>query len=523
MAWRTPPTMDLEAMYRRLGVPGYDLTMAGQLPAWYPQDVFERLTWAESQGRPESYNLGSKAAGAHQFIPATWKGLVEQGLASGDPYDPRDSGPANIALMTQNFERVKNENPGISDEAALEKSVQAYHGGWNPDAWGPTNRGYTDYVTRGPAGMIAQGDQAMSRSRQVAPGGLTEYNPDGEPMMASAENAMQGYDDRKSQTINPLASFLGGMAGSQAPAYSGGLQQIAAMFGAGSAQVSADMSDMRTNLRGGKFGNTPIPYRKPDGTMGMGRMAPGGTFQPLDIPGGGEFLKPTQFLNTGQGYMPVGYGETGPAAGQPQIPIEVAPGQTVEHQTQVKQATEDVVYQSYRRKAQPERYNSVVMANSKNAFVGNAIDEALGQVGEWSTGFGSYLKNLPTTEARSLEGKINTIKGNLALDTLIKMKAEGGTMGALSEKELQLLEGYLGDLDQAKTSDDFKGVLMKIKSTINERQGLFEDAYNRDWGDIRKYGDENKKEPEAFYPPMPDWFPDGEVEWKRFYDKEGRN
>lgn len=243
--------LNLEELYRNIGVPGYEMHVANSLPPWYRQDVFERLTWNESKGRPSAYNLGSKAAGAHQFIPKTWRGLVGQGLAGGDPHDPNDSLRANISLMTQNFERVKRENPGISDDAALEKSVQAYHGGWEPENWGPVNRGYTDYVMNGPAGTIEEGTMAMDPSRHISPGGVTEAGGDmdsrqtPEEMMASMQMVQAQQQRGQMRGRDKFSSFLSGMAMAPHTPYSGGLQQIANMFAGGSAQMSSDMAEMR--------------------------------------------------------------------------------------------------------------------------------------------------------------------------------------------------------------------------------------------------------------------------------------
>lgn len=328
---------------------------------------------------------------------------------------------------------------------------------------------------------------AMGGTPAAAGGGAIASEGGGAPQMMGSQEMMAPQQQQQPQ-FDQLGSFLGGMASAgPAPAYSGGLAQIANLFGGGSRAVRAEMAEKRAAMTAGKFGNTPIPYQKPDGSIGMGRMAPDGTFLPMDIPGGGAFIKPTQFLNTGQGYTPVQYGATGPAQGVQAVPIEVGPEQTVQHRTDVKQAEADVAWGAKRKEQQPVAYRGVTKSNQDTAFVTNQIDEALGMVSGWSVGPMSLLSALPATDAKSLQNRLTTIRGRVAISAMIDMKSQGGAMGALSEKELELLQGWMGVLDQASTPTELKAALMEMKQGMGESQMRMNSAYNDDYGSLREY------------------------------------
>lgn len=81
---------------------------------------------------------------------------------------------------------------------------------------------------------------------------------------------------------------------------------------------------------------------------------------------------------------------------------------------------------------------------------GRAIDDALKILEEESfvTGIGGGIAGLiPGTDRQALEGALKTIRGKVAFKALTDLKAQGGTLGALSGTELALLEASEGNLD----------------------------------------------------------------------------
>ena len=76
-----------------------------------------------------------------------------------------------------------------------------------------------------------------------------------------------------------------------------------------------------------------------------------------------------------------------------------------------------------------------------------------------------------------LSNLLTTIQGDIGLGKLIELKRKGGTLGALSEKELQLLISLAGPLDQMYPQD-LEDTLMDLMTTHDEL--LAEMQFNHD-------------------------------------------
>ena len=95
----------------------------------------------------------------------------------------------------------------------------------------------------------------------------------------------------------------------------------------------------------------------------------------------------------------------------------------------------------------------------------NTVKEASGLSGEVYPVFYDVTKFLPTTEARQLKGRVETLQSALAFDRLQQMRDEsktGGALGNVSNVELGLLGANLAALDPA--SGDFAQQLQKVET-----------------------------------------------------------
>ena len=129
--------------------------------------------------------------------------------------------------------------------------------------------------------------------------------------------------------------------------------------------------------------------------------------------------------------------------------------------------------------------NSINSAEQKSDVITETADEIKKMLNAWTTGGGSLLKSLPGTDARQLAGLLDTIKANSAFTTLIQLKAAGGTLGAISEAELNLLERAWGALDQG---GDPKELLRVLKQLVEQNAGSvsrLKYGYNED---SKRYG-----------------------------------
>lgn len=92
----------------------------------------------------------------------------------------------------------------------------------------------------------------------------------------------------------------------------------------------------------------------------------------------------------------------------------------------------------------------------------NLLDDLLGMgVGSWESWLTSWA---PGSEARGQKGIVDTLEANIAFDRLQKMRdmsKTGGALGAVSQRELDLLSANLSSLDPA--SPRFKQNVQTIK------------------------------------------------------------
>ena len=118
-------------------------------------------------------------------------------------------------------------------------------------------------------------------------------------------------------------------------------------------------------------------------------------------------------------------------------------------------------------------------AEESARIVTDAITKAKNLVSPTSTGFGSMLSKIPTTDARALEGQLNVVKANLGFDRLRQMREEsktGGALGSIAVKELERLEAAVATLDTGlkgqQLIDALDAVSTHYNNWLTERQKL---------------------------------------------------
>jgi hypothetical protein len=87
-----------------------------------------------------------------------------------------------------------------------------------------------------------------------------------------------------------------------------------------------------------------------------------------------------------------------------------------------------------------------------------------------TAGLSGLLGNVPGTPGANLRATINTIKSNLAFDRLQAMRdasKTGGALGAVSEKELKLLESSIASLDTSQSAEQLAENLQKVYDHYN--------------------------------------------------------
>lgn len=118
--------------------------------------------------------------------------------------------------------------------------------------------------------------------------------------------------------------------------------------------------------------------------------------------------------------------------------------------------------------------------------VTSAIDRAIELAGNGETGaVGATMRNVPGTRAFDLDAQLDVIRANLAFDSLMEMRANsptGGALGAVSERELLLLQSTMEALNQAQSRDQFVAGLQRLRQTYQMSMARIQAAYEQDFG-----------------------------------------
>ena len=131
-----------------------------------------------------------------------------------------------------------------------------------------------------------------------------------------------------------------------------------------------------------------------------------------------------------------------------------------------------------------------------------AVDRALKLISPWSTGWGSFLEKMPESDAGALENELRTIRSNIGFDKLQEMRQNsptGGALGAVSDKEMALLQAVQGALD-TKQSAQLKQNLTNIKNLYPQVIAEQRSAFDADYGQ-RESSPQSKKITEYDYVP----------------------
>ena len=152
-----------------------------------------------------------------------------------------------------------------------------------------------------------------------------------------------------------------------------------------------------------------------------------------------------------------------------------------------------------KRMALPKVETSLKMQEVADRVVVEDIDRAL-KMSEnpWATGFvgsiGNYVANTPGSNlSRMLDG----IQANIGFDKLQDMRANsptGGALGAVTERELALLQATYGSLVNSQSVEELQFNLNRLKQIRQEFSALRRQAYERD---VQTFGSAAVPNPET--------------------------
>jgi hypothetical protein len=117
-------------------------------------------------------------------------------------------------------------------------------------------------------------------------------------------------------------------------------------------------------------------------------------------------------------------------------------------------------------------------------MIGN-IDSAIEMVDGTSAGFGAMTSGIPTSPARNLRAKLETVQALIGFDKLNEMRQTsptGGALGNVTERELQFLQSVRGSLDTGQSPEQLKQTLSEIKDSLSRLQEVREIAFRMENG-----------------------------------------
>ena len=139
-----------------------------------------------------------------------------------------------------------------------------------------------------------------------------------------------------------------------------------------------------------------------------------------------------------------------------------------------------------RRKAQ-----STINARSRSdAALGAALGDAIALISQ-DKGVGQGARFSPEwvkSNTNKLKNYLKTIKSSIGVEKLLEVKRQGGTFGALSENELDLLLSLEGPLDQMypdQLLDTLRNIQANRQAVMNEMKANFFDEFG---GEIQDHG-----------------------------------
>lgn len=225
-------------------------------------------------------------------------------------------------------------------------------------------------------------------------------------------------------------------------------------------QNQARQADMRG--QGMALDEWSAPIQTSQGFGQVNRLT--GEFRPITQ--GGQVLMPTTIDPLAQGN--VSYAKT---AGSEQAKADVAkPGETNSALTSL-QATE----------SQLDRMGQAATSLLQHPGLGRI------------TGYVGMFPNLPGGDAADAQATLENLKSQVGFSVLQAMREAsktGGALGAVSDKENEMLQNNLAALQNSQSPEQFRQNLQRIIEFVEGSKSRMRDAYSRQYGKVPGLGEQ---------------------------------
>ena len=418
--------------------------------------IVNRIIGVESDGDPNAKNPRSTATGLGQFIDSTWLDMIGRhrpDLAKG--------------LSRQEVLGLR-KNPKLSREMTrlftMENAESLRKRGMAPT---PGNIYLSHFLGAGGAGKALSADDNASVA-SVLGEGVVKANPF---LRGWSIGKLKAWSDRK------MGGAVGGAGAPTTPPATGGAgtARIAQLMGA---LANGNLSPQHRRIAEMMLAQEMARNKAPDPMavarlemererLGLSKNADAraerlanakidGTIKTgttVNVGGNGvKYADPPKnhdYLRNPDGTVKVF------EDGRPRVaPISGGPA--------------DVKAEDAAKKQRMRDESTVGNASLMSETIARARDQVK-EAPEWRTGLlGQVLQTWGGTGANDLRATLDTIKANIGFDRLTQMRAEsptGGALGAVSERELTLLQSVIASIDQSQSAEQ----LIKNLETIEKK------------------------------------------------------
>lgn len=161
-------------------------------------------------------------------------------------------------------------------------------------------------------------------------------------------------------------------------------------------------------------------------------------------------------------------------------------------------------YMEEGRQSLPKMQRALESAQRRNQNIMRVIEQVRKAAdGAFRTGFtGSIASAVPGSPAFDLKQNLNTLRANAAFETLQNMRNNsptGGALGAISERELDLLESAYTNLSNSQSYEQFMQNLAAFEQQNQASLAAAQAAYEQDYQRFGGQNDEFLPPPQAAY------------------------
>ena len=167
-------------------------------------------------------------------------------------------------------------------------------------------------------------------------------------------------------------------------------------------------------------------------------------------------------------------------SGKPLLPVQADIGLAGGKKAAVEQAK----HKELKRASYPKIMAGLGMLESQWALTEQIIDKTIEQIGPFTAGVGTLVKNIPAIQQKDFQQNLQMIAANVGFDKLQAMREAsptGGALGQVSDFENKLLQAVQGSLDQGQSAAQLKKNLENIKSMLGKIREIKRKQFKEDY------------------------------------------